>query len=269
MKKFWLILIALVITISAVVYQKMTGPTYPKRVKVTIDGKEYKLKLPRSHAGSDSAVVSLPLIEDEVQAFLLFKRYKVDEEYTAVPFIKNKDGLIAKLPGQPPAGKLEYYIEIDTSSGDKIVIPGKNAVVIRFKGKVPTTILLFHIFFMFFAMFYANYAGILAIASKEGFYKAAWIALGLLFIGGMILGPIVQKFAFGEYWTGIPFGWDLTDNKTLIAFVTWIIAILLNLKNRSRWAIIVASLITILVFSIPHSMYGSELNYKTGTIQQG
>ena len=269
MKKIWLILIALIITLSAAVYQKMTGPTYPKRIKIEINGKTYKFKLPRSHGGSDSAEVFLPIKDNEVQAVLLFKRYKADEEYTAIPFIRTEKGLIAKLPGQPPAGKLEYYIEIDTATGDKIIMPGKNAVVIRFKGEVPALILIFHVFFMFFAMFYANYAGILAIANKDGFYRAAWIAFGLLFIGGMILGPIVQKYAFGEYWAGVPYGWDLTDNKTLIAFITWIIALLINWRKRSRVAIIVASLITILIFSIPHSMYGSELNYKTGTIQQG
>ena len=85
----------------------------------------------------------------------------------------------------------------------------------------------------------------------------------------MILGPIVQKYAFGEFWAGIPYGWDLTDNKTLIAFVAWIVAIVFNRKKQKRWLIVVAALVTIIIFSIPHSMYGSELNYQTGTIQQG
>jgi hypothetical protein len=48
----------------------------------------------------------------------------------------------------------------------------------------------------------------------------------------MILGPVVQKFAFGEYWTGFPFGTDLTDNKTLIAFIGWIIALVAVFKSE-------------------------------------
>ena len=43
-------------------------------------------------------------------------------------------------------------------------------------------------------------------------------------IGGMILGPIVQKYAFGEYWTGFPYGGDFTDNKMLIMWLAWAIA---------------------------------------------
>ncbi len=268
MKKIWLFIIAFLITIGAAVYQKMTGPTYPKKVKITLNEKPYKFKLPRSCEGSDSCLIELNIADPSVSGFIFFKRYKVDEAYTALPLLRKNNRLTGKLPGQPPAGKLEYYIEFDTPAG-KITMPDDNAVVIRYKGVVPKLILAFHIFFMFFAMLWANYAGLLAIFNKQGYFKAGLITLLLIFIGGIILGPIVQKFAFGEYWAGIPYGWDLTDNKTLIAFVAWIIAIVFNKYKQNRWWIVAAAIVTIIIFSIPHSMYGSELNYHTGVIQQG
>ena len=85
--------------------------------------------------------------------------------------------------------------------------------------------------------------------------------------GGMILGPIVQKFAFGEYWTGFPFGGDLTDNKMLIMWVSWLIAVgaigTREKKNEkvSRTLVLCAALVMTVVYLIPHSMRGSELNY--------
>ena len=96
-----------------------------------------------------------------------------------------------------------------------------------------------------------------------------FITFGLLLIGGMILGPFVQKFAFGEFWTGVPFGWDLTDNKTLIAFVAWVIALAANLKKFRPGYLIAAAIVTLAIFSIPHSMFGSELNHTTGTVTTG
>ena len=92
----------------------------------------------------------------------------------------------------------------------------------------------------------------------------------LFFFGGMILGPIVQKYAFDAYWTGWPFGHDLTDNKTLIAFIAWIIAYLRLRKNRNNrgWAI-AASVILLLVYLIPHSMFGSQLDYSSGKVVTG
>jgi hypothetical protein len=92
---------------------------------------------------------------------------------------------------------------------------------------------------------------------------------GCLLIGGMILGPVVQLYAFGDLWTGIPFGWDLTDNKTLIAFVFWILAVVMNRKKERPVYTILAAVILLLIYSIPHSMFGSQLDYSTGKVTQG
>ena len=91
----------------------------------------------------------------------------------------------------------------------------------------------------------------------------------LLFAGGMILGPVVQNFAFGELWTSVPFSWDLTDNKTLVAFTFWIIAVAGNWIKDRPYLSILAAIILLLVYSIPHSMFGSELDYSTKVIRQG
>jgi len=48
MKKFILWFLAFVITLSAAVYQRMTGPTYPKRINVTVNKNIQQLKLVRS-----------------------------------------------------------------------------------------------------------------------------------------------------------------------------------------------------------------------------
>jgi len=88
----------------------------------------------------------------------------------------------------------------------------------------------------------------------------------------MILGPLVQKFAFGAYWTGVPFGWDLTDNKTLIAMIFWLMAswrVLKGNAEQNRWWVVLAVVVMFIVFLIPHSMMGSELNYETMTVETG
>jgi hypothetical protein len=85
----------------------------------------------------------------------------------------------------------------------------------------------------------------------------------------MILGPIVQKYAFGAFWTGFPAGYDLTDNKTLIAFICWIVASLAGMKKGKPWLTVIAAIVTLVVFSIPHSAKGSELDYSTGTVKTG
>jgi ABC-type transport system involved in cytochrome c biogenesis permease subunit len=100
-------------------------------------------------------------------------------------------------------------------------------------------------------------------------YLAKVVTISIL-IGGLILGPIVQKYAFGAYWTGWPFGHDLTDNKTLIAFIVWVIAFFVLRKNpKNRFWPVFAALITLLVFAVPHSMFGSEFDYAAGEVTTG
>jgi hypothetical protein len=109
----------------------------------------------------------------------------------------------------------------------------------------------------------------MSVSNVPEYKKFGIWTLILLAVGGIILGPLVQKIAFGELWTGVPFGWDLTDNKTLIALTFWVLAVLVNLKKRRPLFMALAAIILILVFSIPHSLFGSEFDYSTGEVTQG
>jgi len=81
---------------------------------------------------------------------------------------------------------------------------------------------------------------------------------------GLVLGPLVQKAAFGAYWTGFPLGRDLTDTKTAMAVAVWAWAAFRR-DHSKTWPLLVASLVTLLVFSLPHSLLGSEIDWrKTG-----
>ncbi len=272
-KRILLWILGLTITLIAAVYQKVTGPTYPQKAKITLNGYEYNLNLLRSHGGEDDATIAFN-VDANIKANLFWKPFPPNKEdvWTSENFKQeNKDGkniLTATLPHQPPAGKLMYYISFTDNNGSKEIFKN-NPVVIRFKGAVPPYVLIPHIFFIFFAMFLANVTGLFAAFKIPQFKRYTGITLILMLLGGMILGPIVQKFAFLEYWAGVPYGWDLTDNKLLIAFLAWLFAYLFNIKKENRVSVIIASLVTIIIFSIPHSMYGSELNRETGNVIQG
>jgi hypothetical protein len=84
----------------------------------------------------------------------------------------------------------------------------------------------------------------------------------MLVVGGFVLGPAVQKQAFGDWWAGVPFGWDLTDNKTLLALIAWVPAIVPMWRGRpARGAIVFAAVAMMAVFAIPHSVWGSEIDW--------
>ena len=285
MKKFILWLLAFVITVVAAVYQRETGPTYPKRLKIPLNNTINKLKLVRSLSLNEKPQVKLNINDTTVKARLFYKRFKSDEEYQVTDFsykvypvhspfmnkvfkIYEEKGFFATVPQQPAAGKLQYYFEITDSKGSRTFLKD-TPVVIRFKGDVPAFVLVPHILLMFVAMLFSTLAGLMAISKVSLYKKYALWTLILFVIGGFILGPLVQNFAFGELWTGIPFGWDLTDNKTLIALIFWILAVVMNKRGDKPIYTVLAAIVLLVVFSIPHSLFGSELNYSSGQVTTG
>ncbi|MBN2090768.1 hypothetical protein JW964_14240, partial [candidate division KSB1 bacterium] len=259
---FWFI--AFIVTISSAIYQRMTGPNYPVYGKITIQNTTIKYKLKRTHAGTTDHEVTIPIANANTNGYIEYKRYKTSDNWTKIEMTEIGDKLVGYLPNQPPAGKLMYKVYLKTENGITS-LSGEKPVIIRYRGSVPALIMIPHIIIMFAAMFISNRSGIAALEKNKNLFKYTVWSISTLFIGGLILGPLVQKYAFGALWTGFPFGHDLTDNKTLIAFLGWLVALIKIRKSDSpnaRWYVLAASLILLAIYLIPHSVLGSELDYS-------
>jgi hypothetical protein len=258
---------AVLLTISAAIYQRLTGPTHPKRTQTTLAGQNYKFKLLRSTDNPGDCPIAIKVADPDVTGRLEYRIYPQKVDFTGVEMVREGENLTASLPHQGMAGKLEYKIVLKKGE-ETVVLNDGTPIVIRFKGAVPQFVLIPHILIMFLAMLFSNVAGLFALFRIPSL-KMMKITLATIFVGGLIMGPLVQKYAFDELWAGVPYGWDLTDNKTLIAFIAWMIAWWFNRKAESRNWVVLASLVTLAIFSIPHSLFGSQLDPATGKIIQG
>lgn len=279
-------LLAILIMLAAIIYQRRTGPTYPKRGSLQVEQQDHRYKLVRSEYSNKDARVLLPDADGKISATMHWRRYKSEAPYAVLDLVPVKqllpkeeaadlDGkIVALLPRQPAAGKLEYFLDVQTPTGmERIPADEEEQIVIRFKDPVPGYVLWPHVFMMFFAVLFGMRAGLSALGDVWTMRRHAWISLVGMSIGGMVLGPIVQKFAFGAYWTGFPWGMDLTDNKMLIMWLSWIFACsVIGLKPKpkegvGRIVVLLAAVVMTGVYLIPHSMRGSELDYSK--LEQG
>jgi hypothetical protein len=263
---------AFVLTVILAVFQRMTGPSYPLRGSFSGPGGEVQsFSLPRTHGGPGGLEVGIELPESIPGGSLQWRRYPTNEPWQSLTLSDDGDGTwSADIPHQPPAGKVEYRLSL--AAGDRaITVPEGEPAVARFRADVPAWVLIPHILAMFGSMLVATRTLLEVFRSSTSPPRVLVLtAMGLLVVGGLFLGPVVQKFAFDAYWTGWPNGADLTDNKTLIAVIAWLPATILALGRRKlRAAVVVGWIVMMGVFLIPHSLRGSEMDWSEGEIKTG
>jgi hypothetical protein len=266
------------LTILCIAFQDKTGPTFPLTGRFETPKGEVKFKFLRSeNIGSDLTVMLFDPVPDGVGGHVRYRRFKSEDDWKELP-LKRGDftfsrrgreetvkGVGAKLPSlQERAGKYEFFVHVGEEGKEKSVT-GEKPIFARYKGKVPMSVLLAHIIVIFASMTLAIRTALEALADGK-FKWMIWATVGSLVLGAFVLGPLVQKYAFGVWWSGFPFGYDLTDNKVLLELLFWVPAVILNYgERRNRASVYLGGIITVAIYFIPHSLFGSEFDYRTGT----
>ncbi|MDR3047579.1 MAG: hypothetical protein LBU51_08230, partial [Bacteroidales bacterium] len=186
-KKRLLWAIAFLVTLMAVVYQRMTGPTNPQKAVVTLNEQDYKFKFPRS-ATTDNMLITFlenaPVTQGDT---LYFRNHNTHDNFTAIPFREMNDHkLCVDLPPKAALDKIDYYVTINGQS-----YFAQEPLVLRYKDPVPAVWLILHIVLMFFSMLFAAYGLITAIFDRPAGKKILnylYLTTLTLIAGGFILG---------------------------------------------------------------------------------
>ena len=82
----------------------------------------------------------------------------------------------------------------------------------------------------------------------------------------MILGPLVQRLAFGTFWSGWPLGADHADNGALVVWLAWVVAAATMAPARAatdrfaRTVVIAATVALVAVALLPGGLHLSRLD---------
>ena len=281
LKSILLWVLSIILTLACFTYQDKTGPTYPLEGDFHITGGSVHFKFLRSETiGNGLKILLSEPVPEGTTGFVRYRRYKSDDRWTSLPMkrgvfefsrrgrTESVKGIGAELPTlRERAGKYEYFVFIDSGNGQPVSVTGEKPIYARYKADVPTWALILHIFAIFASMTFAIRTTLEAFVGGA-FKWMLWATVVSLLLGGFALGPLVQWYAFGVWWSGVPFGYDLTDNKVLAELLLWLPAAFLNRgKRRNRSSVYLAGAATLAVYFIPHSLFGSQFDYRSGTAE--
>ncbi|MCK4411990.1 MAG: hypothetical protein KAY32_00465 [Candidatus Eisenbacteria sp.] len=187
----------------------------------------------------------------------------------------------AVIPHQPRGTRVEYFIELAIGPDERITIPplapareawDPRPYTLTFKGRVSRPLLIAHVLCMVGGMVPLGVGLVAAFAylfRRRGLAlmrRSVLIAFVLLFLGGVPLGMPVEWQVFGTYWEGWPFGRDVTDSKTGLLLLLWLVLLLVRGRDLfgrrpafrrptdRTWAgwVIALVIFTVALYLIPH-----------------
>jgi len=249
--------LAVLITLSIAIFQFIMGTSYPVITEVNTGKQHLNFELKRSYSGKTDCPVVLPVEDITISGYILYRIYPSTDSLSRINMIREGDRLTANLPIKPPAGKLEYSIILEK---DGAVIPVNNGklTIIRFLGSVPMTILVLQSLFILLAILFSNITGIFAAIGVKTYRGMIYPTVIFLTCVVFILQPIMHKYSLNQSWTSWPLSWEPGDNKILIALIVWFLVMYFNFKKSQRGLVVLASLLSIFILSVPHGFPGSS-----------
>jgi hypothetical protein len=184
------------------------------------------------------------------------------------------------VPNQGRGSEFSYRFRLEDTAGKVLAtIPVEEIkdkpkqLWFRFEGPRSTILLIAHILCMFVSFLLMVF--VLLTAFEDVKNKAVRIRLGkqtlwatiILFLGTFPIGIWLEYQVYATYWTGIPFGHDITDSKALIIFIYWLVMLYLlkgsALNNdprkdligatAARWTAVVGVGLSLALYLVPHS----------------
>lgn len=273
------ILVAVVLTILLLLIARQLSTRHPEDLVSEANGVRLEHRSITEQIDKKEVKITAMLQASESIIPVLHYRTATNLPYQEVTLARSGRSVSGIIPAGRRGDRAYYFLSVEDSAGTMLAtLPADSSkpLLIKFKGKVASWVLTAHIVAMFGSIFFVLLAGMGAVDLLRGVGKLKVVvrnsvmALNLIFIGGFPLGIVVAYQTFGVGWDGVPFGWNITDNKTLIIFLFWLATVLVGFERLSRapgqrlqsapsprsfaLLVIVSVFVTLAVYLVPHSL---------------
>ncbi len=271
--------VAILLTVALFIQTRYFGPNR----EYTVEGRCGELTVqhtaPRNHKGDGPATLEVVVDGPERDGAALPLKVQGRTEVTDDPqpgwdyypvheIKKNDDGgtcLGFEIPPLPIGTRFLYrFVTGSEEENLRIILAQKDdkPMTLKYEGEVPAWVLIPHILCMFMGitlLFLALFGAVDLVWKRAApdAARLAWWAWAFMFTGGLPFGIAMNWYVFRVTWEAVPFGDDITDNKTQVTLIFWGLASLVLSRRPGRHAglfALAAGLLAIAMYLIPHSL---------------
>jgi hypothetical protein len=226
---------------------------------------------------------------DSVRAIVFYRRPGKSYAEGRLQQILGSNKFSFPMPSLEKGERVFYFLRVEDSRGNTVDIRPKRNLMDRvfargrdklfyvtYEGRPYRPLLLLHISLIIGAMLLMIHGlrfSLSYVFSGRGLSAAYWslfVGWALFTITVLPLGISIAKSTFGVGWTGFPLGNDVTDNKSLVIVLYWLILLTIGWKpQRGEYAprtgrisgivfvglSLIGILLTIVAHAIPHSVF--------------
>ena len=243
-------ILAIIISAYLAVLQLIMGSTTPLKSEVNTGNEKIQINLIRSFTGNADCPVKFPVKDISISGYLLYRLKSDTINQKRIDLKREGDKLVCFLPKQPVSTEIEYEVYFVKNKSLFQVNEGK-PTLLRFKGKVPVSLILYHSALIFTAILFSALTGFFAGFGIKSYKWMNYLTL-ISFTGlGLFVNPLIQKLSFDKIWSGIPDVWDL-NSKIMLAMVVWLFTIAVSFWKTRRITSVLAAVLTVAIFMVPH-----------------
>jgi hypothetical protein len=268
MKRYF---IAFLLTVILLFFARLMSTRHEKTIPAQIDNITLTHRTVTENFGDGPVLIVKTPSTDNLTAVVFYSE-KSGGHDKSVAMSVTPEGFSAKLESLPKGQKWFYQIQVSKNGTPVAQFPKDDDQFIKFKGHIAAPIIVGHILFMFATIFFGLMAVFTSIDLARGKGRmqrsVLFVLLTLIsaFIGGIPLGIAVSAQTFGgSGWGGWPIGHDITDTKTEVLLLFWLITSLLSLNGLANKKMVISSktyaflvtisfIVTFITFLIPHSI---------------
>jgi hypothetical protein len=254
-KKLLFFGLSIVLSIVAVIFQRLTGPDEDYKIKTSINGIKYSFKFPKTQEGEtkdEGCLIQIVIPADS--GFVYYKHYDIKEIWTRNKMNHNfNENLICVLPYQKPLIQLEYYFELFVKNKRHFICK-ENPMIVRFQRSVPKTVTYPYVVLLFISFIFSIFSALMSISffdSHKKYFSFSFYVLST----GMIFGILNYLLSARHIFVRLSPYNDLTFYKSFIVYAVFAWTFLANRKRPNKLYPIIAGAMMIIFYFLPQDLF--------------